>query len=125
MMIIGFIRTFTISCSIALALAFGAARLHAGTLGDMIGRGKLCIGVLTGGPPMGMIDENGRPAGYDIDVANLLGKYMGRTIELVPLMPPAHIPALLTGKVDFLVATLAPTGDRARTVMFTRPYNAF
>ena len=46
-------------------------------------------------------------------------------VELVPLTPPARIPALQTGKVDFLVATLAPTGERAKTVMFTQPYSAF
>ena len=43
----------------------------------------------------------------------------------MPLTPPARIPALQTGKVDFLVATLAPTGERAKTVMFTQPYSAF
>ena len=44
---------------------------------------------------------------------------------MVPLTPPARIPALQTGQVDFLVATLAPTGERAKTVTFTTPYSAF
>ena len=83
------------------------------------------IGVLTGAPPMGMVDERGNPAGYDVDVANLVGTMMGLPIEMVPLTPPARIPALQTGQVDFLVATLAPTGERAKTVMFTTPYSAF
>lgn len=125
MMVIGFIRNFAAVSGIALVLVFTITQLYAGTLDDIIKRGKLHIGVLTGGPPMGMIDENGKPAGYDVDVANLLGKYIGLPVEVVPLTPPSRIPALLTGKVDFLVATLAPTGERARTVMFTQPYNAF
>ena len=66
-----------------------------------------------------------QPAGYDVDVANLVAEYLGVTAKLVPLTPPARIPALEAGKVDFLVATLAPTPARARTVMFTMPYSAF
>ncbi len=95
------------------------------TLADIQGRGTVRIGVLTGAPPMGMIDAQGNPSGYDVDVANQLGQYMGLPVELVPLTPPARIPALQTGQVDFLVATLAPTGERAKSVMFTSPYSAF
>lgn len=98
---------------------------HATTLNDIISRGKVRIGVLTGAPPMGMVDEKGNPAGYDVDVANLIAGYLSLPVELVPLTPPSRIPALQTGKVDFLVATLAPTGERAKTVMFTQPYSAF
>ncbi|MGH6761670.1 MAG: transporter substrate-binding domain-containing protein [Phyllobacterium sp.] len=104
---------------------FGAADANAVTLNDITSRGSVKIGVLTGAPPMGMIDEKGNPSGYDVDVANLIGSYLGVPVELVPLTPPARIPALQTGKVDFLVATLSPTGERAKTVMFTQPYNAF
>ncbi|TRL41276.1 transporter substrate-binding domain-containing protein [Rhizobium straminoryzae] len=113
------------------AVAMGVAALatagqaEAVTLNDIISRGKVRIGVLTGAPPMGMVDEKGNPTGYDVDVANLLGSYLSLPVELVPLTPPARIPALQTGKVDFLVATLAPTGERAKTVMFTQPYSAF
>ncbi|AYD03807.1 transporter substrate-binding domain-containing protein [Neorhizobium sp. NCHU2750] len=103
--------------------AIGEAK--ATSLNDIISRGKVRIGVLTGAPPMGMVDEKGNPSGYDVDVANLLAGYLALPVELVPLTPPARIPALQTGKVDFLVATLAPTGERAKTVMFTQPYSAF
>ena len=112
----------------ALALAgAGAAALpaEAASLADLQGRGAVRIGVLTGAPPNGMIDENGNPSGYDVDVANVIGRYLNLPVKLVPLTPPARIPALQTGQVDFLVATLAPTGERAKTVMFTAPYSAF
>lgn len=108
----------------ALACAAATAAL-AVTPSEIQDRGTVRIGVLTGAPPMGMVDERGNPAGYDVDVANLIGEMMGLPTELVMLTPPARIPALQTGQVDFLVATLAPTGERAKTVMFTTPYNAF
>jgi len=116
---------------IMAAVGFAAVGLlattgaHATTLNDIISRGTVRIGVLTGAPPMGMVDEKGNPTGYDVDVANLIAGYLSLPVELVPLTPPSRIPALQTGKVDFLVATLAPTGERAKTVMFTQPYSAF
>src|SRR4029077_234626 len=88
-------------------------------------RGKIIIGTVTGAPPFGTIDEKGNPAGYDIDVANLIGKYLGVQVEIQPQTTAARIPALQAHKVDMLVATLAPTPERAKQVMFTMPYNAF
>jgi len=118
-------QTFrTLMAAGAIALA-GATAASATTLSEIQERGSVRIGVLTGAPPMGMVDEKGQPAGYDVDVANLVGTMMNLPVELVPLTPPARIPALQTGQVDFLVATLAPTGERAKTVMFTAPYSAF
>ena len=123
-------RTFIAAGALALAAVGPLAGLAAGSadatsLSDIQKRGKVRIGVLTGAPPMGMVDEHGKPAGYDVDVANLVGTMFNLPVELVPVTPPARIPALQTGQVDFLVATLAPTGERAKTVMFTTPYSAF
>ncbi len=108
----------------ALLLA-GPGPAAAQTTAEIVKRGKVRIGVLTGSPPMGMVDGTGNPIGYDVDMATLIAKYMGVPVELTPLTPPARIPALQSGKVDFLVATLAPTPARALTVDFTQPYNAF
>ena len=54
-----------------------------------------------------------------------MGKYLGVSVEIVPLASAARIPSLEAGKVDVLVATLAPTPERARTVAFTMPYCSF
>ena len=105
--------------------AAGTAPAVAQGVDDIVAAGEVRIGVLTGAPPFGTIDERGNPAGYDVDVANLVAEHLGVKAKLVPLTPPARIPALEAGKVDFLVATLAPTPARARTVMFTMPYSAF
>lgn len=110
----------------ALALLAGGTGSAAATsVRDILQRGEVKIGVLTGAPPYGTIDERGNPAGYDVDVATQVAGYFGVKVTLVPLTPPARIPALEAGKVDFLIATLAPTPERARTVMFTMPYSAF
>jgi polar amino acid transport system substrate-binding protein len=95
-----------VACALAATFALGAAAdAGAQTLGDLIKKGKLTIGVVSGTPPFGSIDAKGAPVGYDVDVANLIGKYMNLPVEIVPLM--------------------APTPERAKTLMFTMPYSAF
>ena len=109
-----------------LAFTIGiASPAQAAPIDDIVKRGSVKIGVLSGVPIYGTVDDKGNPAGYDIDVARLLASYMGVKAELVPLTPPARIPALQASKIDFLVATLANTPERAKAVMFTSPYSAF
>lgn len=113
-------------CAATLAASLGAAsHASATSVDEIVKRGTVKIGVLSGVPIYGTVDEKGNPAGYDIDVARVLATYLGVKAELVPLTPPARIPALQAGKVDFLVATLAATPERAKAVMFTAPYSAF
>lgn len=119
------LRTAALALAACAVLAAGAVPAWAQTVDDILKRGKVRIGVLIGAPPYGSIDAEGKPVGYDADVANLVAKYLGVPIEMVPLTPPARIPALESGKADFLIATLAPTAERAKAVMFTIPYSTF
>ncbi|MGI4794482.1 MAG: transporter substrate-binding domain-containing protein, partial [Janthinobacterium lividum] len=112
-------KRWLLTAMCAFTLLTGTLSANAQTTAEIIKRGKVRIGVLIGSPPMGMVDSTGNPIGYDVDTANLLAKYMGVPVELTPLTPPARIPALQSGKIDFLVATLAPTPQRALTVDFT------
>jgi polar amino acid transport system substrate-binding protein len=114
-----------LAAALLASAALAGSLASAQTTSEIIKRGKVKIGVLVGAPPMGAVDSSGNPVGYDADTAALIAKYLGVPAELVPLEPPARIPALESGKVDFLVSTLAPTPERAKTVMFTIPYNAF
>ena len=64
----------TVSLALLLTGTLGAA---AQTTAEIVKRGKVRIGVLTGSPPMGMVDGTGNPIGFDVDTANLVAKYMG------------------------------------------------
>lgn len=108
-----------------LLVAAVAGAASAQSIDQITKKGEVTIGVVTGVPPFGSINPNGDTVGYDVDVANLLAKDLGVKVKIVPLTPPARIPALISGKVDILVATLAPTPERAKSVMFTMPYSAF
>src|SRR2546425_1885293 len=104
-----FIQTlaqWTRPAALLAAIALTHSVSHAQNVADIVKRGKVTIGVVSGAPPFGTTDANGNPAGYDVDVANLVAKYMAVPVEIVPLTSPSRIPALESGKVDFLVATL-------------------
>ena len=113
-----------------MAVALGASLMaalpaSAQTVAEIVKRGTVKVGVLIGAPPYGSVDSQGNAIGYDMDVTKLVAKYLGVKLEVVQLTPPARIPALEAGKVDFLISTLAPTPERAKAVLFTIPYSAF
>ena len=103
-------------------LGWGAARAQ--TVDEIISRGSINIGVLVDLPPYGLLNDKQEPDGYDIEVAKLLGRYMGVKANLVTLTSPNRLPFLLTNKVDIIVATLGITPERAKQVMFSIPYSA-
>lgn len=118
-----FSRAGALLALVSTLMVGGAATAQ--TVEEIVQRGTVTIGVLVGAPPFGSVDASGNAIGYDADVAELVGKYMGLPVELVQLTPPSRIPALESGRVDFLVATLARTPERELVVTFTNPYSAF
>lgn len=107
-----------------LLLGLATPMAHAQTVDELISRGTVNIGVLADLPPYGMLNDKQEIEGYDIDVANLLGKYLGVKVNIVQLTGPNRIPFLLSNKVDILVATFGITPTRAKQVWFSIPYSA-
>ena len=68
-----------------------------------------------------LLNDKQEPDGYDVDVAKLLGSYLGVKVNLVTLTSPNRIPFLVTNKVDLIVATFGITPERAKQVMFSIP----
>src|ERR1700761_4789270 len=116
---------FLTICTAVMGLATLAAPASAETVDDIVARGTVRIGVNSGAPPFSIVDAQGKTVGYDVDTAEALAKYLGVKAEIVPYATAARIPALEAGKVDFVVATLSPTPERARSVLFTSPYSTF
>ncbi|THK34109.1 transporter substrate-binding domain-containing protein [Ensifer sp. MPMI2T] len=101
-----------------------ATTAHALTTDEIKQRGKLVVGVLTDYPPFGGTDANQQPAGYDVDVSNLMAKELGVDLEIVPVTGPNRIPFLLTRKIDAVVATFGIIKERTKQVNFSNPYSA-
>lgn len=73
-------------------------------------------------PPFETIDEAGKPTGISVDLAGELAKYLGKTLEIVPMSWLGLIPALESGKVDVVISSMTITEDRAKQVDFSIPY---
>jgi polar amino acid transport system substrate-binding protein len=99
--------------------------VHAGALDEIIDAGVVRIAVPKDLPPFGAVNEQGRLEGYDIDVANLVARDLGVSLELIPVTSIDRIPFLITRKADLVIANLGITPERARTIGFSTPYAPF
>lgn len=60
--------------------------------------------------------------GFDIDVARKIADKAGKKLRIEDMKFDALIPALNAGKVDFVLAGMTVTPERARNVDFSAPY---
>ncbi|MGN6581540.1 MAG: transporter substrate-binding domain-containing protein [Bordetella sp.] len=117
-------RSFTLGMAALAASSMLPGFASALTLADLKKKGKVTIGMLVDFPPYGILNSSNQPDGYDADVAKLLAKDLGLKADIMAVTGPNRIPYLLTGKVDMLVASLAITPERAKQVLFSKPYSA-
>lgn len=110
--------------SAAFLLAAFSQSAQAVTPAEIKARGKLIVGIQGEDPPFGFVDTNGQQQGFDKEVADLFGKELGVPVEYVPLAVANRIPALTSGRVDVLFATMAMLPARAKAVQYSKPYAA-
>lgn len=73
-------------------------------------------------PPYGYIDENGNPAGFDVESLNWIADEMGFTVSHQPTAWDGIIPALLAKKIDMVYSGMSITPAREEVVNFSIPY---
>ncbi len=84
--------------------------------------GVLSIGLDDAFPPMGFRIADGTLTGFDIDVAEELGKRLGIKIKWQPTAWDGVIHSLNSGKFDCIWNGMTITEERAKKVAFTKPY---
>jgi hydroxyproline transporter system substrate-binding protein len=100
--------------SLGLAAA-GAANAQSGsTMERIINTKTLRCGVQLDYPPSGFRTPKNEPEGYDVAYCKDMAKALGATAE--------RIPALVSNRIDMLVASTSITPQRAVSVAFTIPY---
>lgn len=120
-----FTRRQAVAGAIALfAPAILTRQAFAITPDEIKKRGKVIIGIQGDNPPWGYVDSSGVQQGLDSDMGKLYAKYLGVDVEFMPLEVANRIPALTSGRVDILFATMAMFPDRAKAVQFSKPYVA-
>jgi ABC-type amino acid transport substrate-binding protein len=127
-------RRFFAAAGAAGLLAAGAAQAQTVPAigdfawGDAIKRikaaGKVVFGMAGNPvPPQYYHDPNtNKPAGYDVDIANLIAKDLGVEPVFEEVVTPARVIGIQAGKYDIGLGGAANTPARALAVAFTRGY---
>jgi polar amino acid transport system substrate-binding protein len=82
----------------------------------------LIVGMELNYPPFEMVDTQGKPAGISVEMAEALGKFAGREVQIQNVPFDGLIPALKTGKIDLIISSMTETPERAQSIGFSQPY---
>lgn len=113
---------------LATALFAGAGlslQAHADALANAEKAGAIRIAVPQDFPPFGTVGPDLKPRGYDIDVANLIGRELKLKVEIIPVTSTNRIPYLTTGKADLVISSLGKNPDREKVIDFSTAYAPF
>lgn len=91
------------------------------TMEKIVKSGKLTIAVQTQGPPVSFVNKAGKRTGLAIELAQMLAKDMGVELVIQDYDWKGLIPALTSGKADFIAADMTPTAKRHMQILFTEP----
>jgi len=75
--------------------------------------------------PFGSAGTDMKPQGYDIDMANLIGKELGVKVEIIPVTSANRIPYLQTKKADLVISSLGKNPEREKVIDFSVAYAPF
>lgn len=118
-------RTFMGMVLATTALVMGGTTAaSAASLEEVKAKGTIVVGIQGDNAPWGFVNSSGTQDGFDADVATLFAKEIGVQVQFQPLAVANRIPALTTGKVDILFATMAMTEERAKSIQYSKPYAA-
>lgn len=124
-MIGNFARRTAAALGLAALFALSATASNAQTTAEIEKKGSVTVGVLTGIPPYDTVDASGNPDGFIVDLAKEAAAAMGVKLEVVPVNNASRAAALESGRVDFLIAHMTATPQRAKTFLMTNPYGAY
>lgn len=60
--------------------------------------------------------------GYDVQIAKIIGKKLGRKVVVEKTQWDGLLPALTSGKIDLIIAGMSPTAERRKAINFSKPY---
>ncbi|WP_436495796.1 glutamate ABC transporter substrate-binding protein [Actinokineospora sp. HUAS TT18] len=103
-----------------------AAKFEAGTTMEKLQKaGAVKVGTKFDQPLFGLKGLDGKPAGFDVEIAKLIASKLGISadkIEFVETPSKVREEVIEQGKVDFVVATYTINEPRKQRISFAGPY---
>ena len=103
----------------------GASFAEGTTMARLKAAGKVTVGTKFDQPLFGLKNLEGKPEGFDVEIAKLIAGEMGiaaDNITWVESVSANREPFIQQGKVDFVVATYTINDKRKQVVDFAGPY---
>ncbi|HEY5746013.1 MAG TPA: transporter substrate-binding domain-containing protein, partial [Chryseolinea sp.] len=82
----------------------------------------LVVGMDLSYPPFETIDENGKPSGISVRLAQALADYLGRPLRIENVPFVGLIPSLQNGRIDCIISSMTDTQERRQAIAFSEPY---
>ena len=82
----------------------------------------LTVGANIGNVPWEFQDESGNTVGFEVDLANEVGKRLGKTVAFENIPFNGLFSAVQSGRIDIAVSSITITQKRLESVTFAQPY---
>ena len=116
-------RHISAACSLVLAATTPTLSTAAeSTLDQVISNKALRCGVQLDYPPAGFRNASNEPDGYDVQYCKDMAKALGVKPVIVETPSSERIPALVSNRIDVLIASASISPQRAMSVSFSQPY---
>lgn len=78
----------------------------------LVAKDTLTVGTSGSAPPFSMVGATGELEGFDVDVANLVGKSLGLSVKFQKLDFSGLLPGLTAGRFDMIASGVTRTPER-------------
>ncbi|WP_249128379.1 MULTISPECIES: transporter substrate-binding domain-containing protein [unclassified Bradyrhizobium] len=114
-----------LAAAFALVTAALTTPAHADALDSIMAAKVIKVAVPQDFAPFGSAGLDLKPQGYDIDMANLIGKALGVKVEIIAVTSANRIPYLQTKKADIVISSLGKNAEREKVIDFSVAYAPF
>lgn len=84
--------------------------------------GRWRVGLDPSFPPFEMLNEQGEPIGYDVDLARAIASEWDVDLELIAIGYDGLLDALIVGRIDSVVSALPYDRRMSRDILYSNPY---
>jgi polar amino acid transport system substrate-binding protein len=83
---------------------------------------ELVVGMDLSYPPFETIDENGKPAGISVELAQALADTLKQPLRIENMPFVGLIPSLQNKRIDCIISSMTDTPERRQSIAFSDPY---